>query len=90
MSNVKSLVRTRAHARRIPAILTGFNLALVILYWFFERNVPKTYQPKLGKDARDTEGWARRRFIFRALFTLPKFFWILCGTRESPHDRKSL
>ncbi|WVQ75748.1 hypothetical protein IAR50_005379 [Cryptococcus sp. DSM 104548] len=65
----------------IPTITCGVNMALVLLYWWYERVVPKTYRPKLGKDARAIEGWDKRKFQFGTLRRLPKFFWILCGTQ---------
>ncbi|GFZ49838.1 hypothetical protein JCM24511_07241 [Saitozyma sp. JCM 24511] len=65
----------------IPTIVTALNLALVLLYWAYERNVPRQYRPKLGREARDKEKWDRRKFAFRSLLQLPKFFWILCGTQ---------
>ena len=71
----------------VPTIICAANLALCIGYYFFERNIPKQYRPVLGREARNKEGWDRRKFVFRSLFKLPKFFWILCGTRESTLGR---
>ncbi|WVF68348.1 hypothetical protein IAT40_003113 [Kwoniella sp. CBS 6097] len=68
-------------AQWIPTIVCGFNMALVLTYWAFERSVPKKYQPALGKDARVVEGWSKRQFQFGTLLRLPKFFWIMCGTQ---------
>lgn len=66
----------------IPTIACAANLGLCIAYWAFERNVPQAYRPKLGKEARKREGWDRRKFVLGYLTRLPKFFWILCGTRK--------
>jgi hypothetical protein len=66
----------------VPTIICAANLALCVGYYYFERNVPKQYRPLLGREARNKEGWDKRKFVFRSLFKLPKFFWILCGTRE--------
>ena len=68
----------------VPTIVCAVQLALCVGYYFFERNVPKQYRPLLGREARNKEGWDKRKFVFRSLFKLPKFFWILCGTREWP------
>ncbi|ODO07710.1 hypothetical protein I350_03283 [Cryptococcus amylolentus CBS 6273] len=65
----------------IPTIVCAVNMALVMLYWWFERSVPKQYRPALGKDARVTEGWDKRKFHFGTLWRLPKFFWIFCGSQ---------
>lgn len=67
----------------IPTMACAANLALCIAYWAFERRVPAEYRPRLGREARKKEGWDRRRFVAGYLTKLPKFFWILCGTRES-------
>ncbi|WVQ95901.1 hypothetical protein IAU59_003000 [Kwoniella sp. CBS 9459] len=68
-------------AQWIPTIVCGFNMALVLAYWAFERSVPKKYQPALGKDARIVEGWSKRKFQYGTLLRLPMFFWIMCGTQ---------
>ncbi|KAL1412618.1 hypothetical protein Q8F55_000365 [Vanrija albida] len=66
----------------IPAIVCGFNMVMLIAYWWFERSVPKQYRPVLGKDARAKEGaFLKRRVKFNMLSQLPKFFWILCSTQ---------
>ncbi|WVR07938.1 hypothetical protein IAU60_004981 [Kwoniella sp. DSM 27419] len=68
-------------AQWIPTIACGFNMLLVLGYWWFERAVPVKYRPALGKDARVIEGWSKRKFKWGTLLRLPKFFWILCGTQ---------
>ncbi|AAW46646.1 hypothetical protein CNBI0430 [Cryptococcus deneoformans B-3501A] len=65
----------------IPAIVCAVNMAVVMLYWWYERAVPKKYRPLLGKDARVKEGWDKRKFQFGTLRRLPKFFWIFCGSQ---------
>jgi hypothetical protein len=55
---------------RIPTIVTALNLALVLVYWAYERKVPRQYRPKLGREARDKEKWDRRKFAFRSLLQL--------------------
>ncbi|KAK8843522.1 hypothetical protein IAR55_007182 [Kwoniella newhampshirensis] len=61
----------------IPTIVCFFNLALCVGYLVYERAVPKTYRPPLGKDARAKEGVLKKRVTLNT----PKFFWILCGTQ---------
>ena len=55
---------------RIPAILTVANLALCIAYWAYERTVPKVYQPPLGKNARNQEGWDKKKLALKPLLNL--------------------
>ena len=66
----------------IPAFVTVANLVICIMYWAFERRVPKQYRPPLGKEARDGEGKLRRRIDIATLHKLPAFFWLFCGIRE--------
>jgi MFS family permease len=54
----------------IPTIVCAVNLCLVIVYWAFERAVPKTYRPVLGKEAYQREGWAKRKFPMKSLLEL--------------------
>ncbi|WVF71060.1 hypothetical protein IAT40_005857 [Kwoniella sp. CBS 6097] len=56
--------------RRIPAFTTIANLAICVLYWYFERRVPEKYRPPLGKDAAKTEGALRKVIEFN---NLPRF-----------------
>ncbi|WOO82110.1 Major facilitator superfamily domain-containing protein 1 [Vanrija pseudolonga] len=66
----------------IPAMVCGFNMIMLMVYWWFERNVAPQYRPVLGKDARAKEGaFLKRRVKFNMLGQLPKFFWILCSTQ---------
>lgn len=72
----------------IPTIACAVNLGLCLAYWGYERSVPRQYRPKLGRQARKKEGWDKRKFVFGYITHLPKFFWILCGTRERWHRLK--
>ena len=73
MVAVVSHNRTHATAftcNRIPAALCGVNLALVTLYWWFERSVPARYQPPLGRNAYAVEKWSKRKFGLKTLYQL--------------------
>lgn len=54
----------------IPTIVCALNLALVCLYWAYERNVPRKYRPVLGKEAYEKEGWAKKKFALRSILDL--------------------
>lgn len=56
--------------RRIPTIVCAANLGLCVGYWAFERTLPKGFQPPLGKEARDVEGWSKRYFGLKSVFQL--------------------
>jgi hypothetical protein len=66
----------------IPAIVTVANLVICIMYWVFERRVPKQHRPPLGKDAKAEEGKLRKKIDFATLHKLPAFFWLFCGIRK--------
>lgn len=52
----------------IPAMVCGFNMIMLLVYWWFERNVAPQYRPVLGKDARAKEGaFLKRRVKFNML-----------------------
>jgi hypothetical protein len=55
---------------RIPTIVCAANLGLCVSYWAYERSLPKEYQPALGKNARQVEGWSKRYFGLKSLFQL--------------------
>lgn len=54
----------------VPTIICAANLLICIVYWMFERNVPKDYRPVLGKEAYVKEGWQKRKFPLRAVLGL--------------------
>lgn len=54
----------------IPCVLCVANLVAVILYWAYERKVPKEYRPVLGRDARGKEGAVRKRVQWNVLLRL--------------------
>jgi MFS family permease len=45
-------------------------MALVVAYWWYERSVPRKYQPPLGRNAWAAEGWAARKYGLKTLYQL--------------------
>ncbi|KAK8849827.1 hypothetical protein IAR55_005163 [Kwoniella newhampshirensis] len=73
----------------IPALICIFDLLLVLIYWWYERIIPRQYRPvrstgrKRGRKVEDDIPSSRWRSIIRLgpVEKLPRFFWILCGTQ---------
>ncbi|WWD09702.1 hypothetical protein V865_007830 [Kwoniella europaea PYCC6329] len=63
----------------IPAFTTVANLIICIMYWAYERRVPKQYRPPLGKDAARKEGALRKAIEFNKISKIPRFFWLFAG-----------
>nr|XP_018999164.1 uncharacterized protein I203_08308 [Kwoniella mangroviensis CBS 8507]OCF62625.1 hypothetical protein I203_08308 [Kwoniella mangroviensis CBS 8507] len=64
----------------IPAFTTVANLIICIMYWAYERRVPKQYRPPLGKDAARKEGALRKAIEFNKISRCdPRFFWLFAG-----------
>ncbi|OCF54367.1 hypothetical protein L486_08281 [Kwoniella mangroviensis CBS 10435] len=63
----------------IPAFTTVANLIICIMYWAYERRVPKQYRPPLWKDAARKEGALRKAIEFNKISKIPRFFWLFAG-----------